>query len=55
MTLDMKAYIKDKLGLFKLSEKRHYTTPIIDGDLVEEGESLQGAQATEYRAMVGAL
>ena len=55
MTLDMKAYIKDKLGLYKLDNKRHYTTPIIDGDLVEEGESLQGAQATEYRAMVGAL
>ena len=55
MTLDMKAYINDKLNLFKLNGKRSYTTAIIDGDLVDEGATLEGAHATEYRAMVGAL
>ena len=54
-TLDMKAYIRDKLNLFKLEGKRTYASPIIDGDLVELGESLEGEKATEYRAMVGAL
>ena len=55
MRLDMKAYINDKLSLFKLEGKRHYTTPLIDGDLVEVGKLLEGEKATEYRAMVGAL
>ena len=55
MMLDMKAYINDKLALFKLDGKRNYTTPLIKEDLIELGEPLKGAKATEYRAMVGAL
>ena len=54
-TLDMKAYIKDKLTEFKLDGKKPYTTPHVLGDDHELGEVLQAEQATEYRSMVGAL
>ena len=53
-TLDMTAYIKDKLKLFKITDKKKTTTPYPEHDK-EMGEMLEGEQVTLYRSMLGAL
>jgi hypothetical protein len=53
-TLDMKAYIKDKLKLFKITDKKKTTTAYPTHDH-EVGEELSGEEATLFRSMLGAL
>ena len=51
----MKAYIRDKIKEFNLTNKKAYTTSYVQGDDHELGEMLTASDSTTYRSMVGAL
>ena len=56
LTLDMKAYVQDKLKLFNLETCKSKMTPwpLQEPTDIDYGEVLDGDNATLYRAMVGA-